>query len=51
MHEGPVRLRNHLLLRLPDEVPLVFVRDGPALLDLAELLQAVVEALKDKSLL
>lgn len=46
LQEAPVGVRNHFLLRLTDEVPLLFVWDGPALLDLTQLLQAVVEALR-----
>ena len=45
MQEGPVALRHHPLLGLADEVSLLLVRDGPALLGLTQLLQAVVEAL------
>ena len=45
MQEGPVALGHHPLLGLADEVSLLLVRDGPALLGLAQLLQPVVEAL------
>lgn len=46
MQEGPVSVRHHLPLGLTDEVPLLLVWDGPALLDLTQLLQPVVEALR-----
>lgn len=45
LQEGSVGIRHHLLLIAPDQVSLLFVRDGPALLDLTQLLQTVIEAL------
>lgn len=49
LQEGPVGVGHHLLLRLTDGVSLLFVRDRPALLDLTQLLQAVVKTLRGKS--
>lgn len=45
MQEGSVGVRHHLLLRAADVVALLLVRDGPALLGLTQLLQAVVKPL------
>lgn len=46
LQEGPVSVRHHPLLSMPDEVSLLFVGDGPALLDLTQLLQPVVKTLR-----
>ena len=46
MQEGPVGVRHHPPLGLADEVSLLFVWDGPALLDLTKLLQPVIKALR-----
>ena len=46
MQEGPVGLGHHPLLSLANEVLLLFVGDGPALLDLTQLLQAIIETLE-----
>lgn len=46
LQEGLVGIRHHFLLGLTDEVSLLFVRDGPTLLDLTQLLQTVVKALR-----
>lgn len=48
LQEGSVGVRHHFPLGLSDEVSPLFVWDGPTLLDLTQLLQAVVEALKQK---
>lgn len=45
MQKGPVGLLDNVFLSLPDPVPLLCVRNSPGLLDLAQLLKAVIEAL------
>lgn len=49
MQERPVGLRHRHLLWPADEIALLFVRDGPTLLGLTQLLQAVVETLRRRS--
>lgn len=46
LQERPVGLGHRRPLGPTDEVPLLLVRDGPAFLGLAQLLQAVIEALR-----
>lgn len=46
LQEGLVGIRHHFLLGLTDGVSLLFVRDGPTLLDLTQLLQTVVKTLR-----
>lgn len=46
LQERPVGLRHRRLLGAADEIALLFVRNGPTLLGLTQLLQAVVEALE-----
>lgn len=46
LQKRPVCIRHHFPLSLTDEVSLLFVGDGPALLNLTQLLQTVIKTLR-----